>query len=212
MAVEDERTTIAREIHDEFGQSMTALKMDLNWLARRLPKEDERAERIKGMESLIDDSIALIRRIATELRPNLLDDLGLTAALEWQAHEFSRRTDIEYTLDLAEDIPDFDPALRTSLFRIFQESLTNITRHAQATLVSVSLELQDQTLILTIRDNGRGITEEEKNDPRALGVLGLRERATQWNGTLTIHGEPGQGTAVTVCIPLPAQAERGGQP
>jgi PAS domain S-box-containing protein len=210
-AVEDERTAIAREIHDEFGQSMTALKMDLSWLARRLPEKDERAERIKGMDSLVDDSITLMRRIATELRPNLLDDLGLSAALEWQAHEFSRRTNIECSLDLAGYIPDLDQFLRTSLFRIFQESLTNVSRHAQATLVSVSLEQQGQALILTIRDNGRGITDEEKNDPRALGLLGLRERAARWNGTLVIHGEPGQGTTVTVCIPLPAQAERGGQ-
>ncbi len=210
-AIEAERAHISREIHDEFGQSMTALKMDLAWLAKRLPKGDERVERIRGMSTLVDDSIALMRRIATELRPNLLDDLGLSAALKWQAQEFSRRSGIPCKLNAPKDDLALDPALNTTLFRIFQETLTNITRHAQATRVSVSLKQKEQTLVLTIRDNGRGITEGELTNPHSLGLLGLRERAAQWEGETTLRGAAGKGTTVTVRIPLPASLVNGGR-
>ena len=211
-AIEAERTHIAREIHDEFGQSMTALKMDLSWLARHLPEGDKKAERLKGMNTLVDESISLMRRIATELRPNLLDDLGLNAALDWQAREFSRRTGIPCKLNLPEQDLGLGPALRTSLFRIFQETLTNVSRHAQATGVTVNFASEGQALTLTIRDNGRGITEQEKKDPRALGLLGLNERAAQWGGETVIRGVPGKGTSVTVRIPLPASVTSGGRP
>ncbi len=208
---EAERAHIAREIHDEFGQSMTALKMDLTWLARRLPEGDEKVDRIRGMTTLVDDSIALMRRIATELRPGLLDDLGLNAALEWQAVEFSKRRGIPCKLNLPKDDLALDPALNTTLFRIFQETLTNIARHAQATRVSASFKQKEQTLILTIRDNGRGITEAELTNPRSLGLLSLRERATQWGGQTTLRGEAGKGTTVTVRIPLPTSPVKGGK-
>jgi signal transduction histidine kinase len=209
-AIETERAYIAREIHDEFGQSMTALKMDLTWLANRLPEGDERVERLRGMNTLVDESIALMRRIATELRPGLLDDLGLNAALEWQAQEFSRRSGIPCKLNLPKDDLALDLALNTTLFRIFQETLTNIARHAQATRVSASLKQTEQTLVLTMRDNGRGITEGELNNPRSLGLLGLRERAVQWGGETTIRGIVRKGTTVTVRIPLPASPAKGG--
>ena len=152
---------ITERKHDEFGQSMTALKMDLTWLAKRLPEGDEKVKRIDGMTTLVDESIALMRRIATELRPGLLDDLGLNAAVEWQSQEFSRRSGIPCKLNLPEHDLGLDPALNTTLFRIFQETLTNIARHAQATHVNASLKQKDHTLVLTIRDNGRGITESE---------------------------------------------------
>jgi len=168
-AIEAERAYIAREMHDEFGQSMTALKMDLTWLARRLPEGDERLERIRGMNTLVDDSIGLMRRIATELRPNLLDDLGLSAALEWQAREFSGHSGISCKLNLPKHDLNLDPALSTTLFRIFQESLTNVARHAQATHIHTSLQEKNQTVILTIRDNGCGITQSELEAPRSLG-------------------------------------------
>ncbi len=210
--IEAERAHISHEIHDDFGQSMTALKMDLTWLANRLPEGDEKVDRIRGMTTLVDESIALMRRIATNLRPGLLDDLGLNAALEWQAQEFSRRSGIPCKLNLPEVDLDLDPALSTTLFRIFQETLTNITRHAQATRVSASLKQNKQILVLTIRDNGRGITEDELTNPSSLGLLGLRERATQWKGKATIRGAPGKGTTVTICIPLPAQTANGGKP
>jgi signal transduction histidine kinase len=209
-AIEAERTAIAREIHDEFGQSMTALKMDLTWLAKHLPEEDENVGRIRGMTTLVDESVARMRRIATNLRPGLLDDLGLNAALEWQAQEFSKHSGIPCKLNLPEDDPGVDPALCTTLFRIFQETLTNIARHAQATRVSVSLKQNERTLTLTMRDNGRGITNVELANPRSLGLLGLRERAAQWGGETSLRGVAGKGTIVTVRIPLPASPVTGG--
>ena len=201
-AIEAERTHIAREIHDEFGQSMTALKMDLTWLKNRLPAGDEKIERINGMNSLVDDSITLMRRIATDLRPNLLDDLGLNAALEWQAQEFSRRSGITCKLNLPEADLDLDPKLNTTLFRIFQETLTNVTRHSQATSVNVTLYKKALNVYLQIHDNGRGITEKEINDRVSLGLQGIRERALQYGGETIIQGKPGKGTSVTVRIPL----------
>jgi PAS domain S-box-containing protein len=209
-SIEDERAYIAREIHDEFGQSMTALKMDLVWLANHLPEGDEKVDRIRGMTSLVDESVALMRRIATDLRPGLLDDLGLNAALEWQSQEFSKRSGIPCKLKLPKGDLDLDPAMSTSLFRIFQETLTNINRHAQATRVNASLNRNKQTLVLTVRDNGRGITEGELTNPRSLGLLGLRERAAQWGGETTLRGTTGKGTTVTVRIPLPASSANGG--
>jgi PAS domain S-box-containing protein len=209
-AIEEERAKIAREIHDEFGQSMTALKMDLTWLAKRLPEGGEKIERIHGMTELVDDSIRLMRRIASSLRPGILDDLGLVAAIRWMATGFKERTGISCDMSLPQDDLNLDSALNTTLFRIFQEALTNVSRHAQATVVNVSLQRIDQTVILVIQDNGRGITEAELADPRALGLLGLHERAAQWRGDLTIHGAPGEGTTVTVRIPLPDSPAKGG--
>lgn len=211
-AVEAERARIAREIHDDFGQSMTALKMDIDWLNRRLPEGDERRPRLAGMNQLVDNSIHLMRRIATELRPGVLDDLGLNAAIHWQAGEFSRRADIPCHLHLPPDEFSLNPEMKTSLFRILQETLTNVARHAQATQVEVSLMMKDQTLILTVEDDGRGITGQEIADPRALGLLGLRERVAQWGGECAIHGTPGRGTSVTVQIPLPAEPVKGDGP
>jgi PAS domain S-box-containing protein len=208
--IEDERTNIAREIHDEFGQSMTALKMDLTWLSNRLPEGDEKVERIHGMNMLIDDNIARMRRIAADLRPSLLDDLGLNAALKWHAQEFSKHGGIPCKLNLPEDELGLDPALCTTLFRIFQETLTNIARHAQATRVSASLKQNEKTLTMTMRDNGRGITEQELTNPRSLGLLSLRERAAQWGGKTSLRGVAGRGTTVTVRIPLPASPAMGG--
>jgi signal transduction histidine kinase len=174
-----------------------------------LPEGDEKVERIHGMNTLVDDSIALMRRIATELRPNLLDDLGLNAALEWQAREFSRRNVIPCKLSLPENDPGLDPALNTCLFRVFQEALTNVSRHAQATRVDACLRQEGQTVILSVKDNGRGITEGEIRDASSLGLLGLRERAIQWGGETTIQGVPGKGTTVTISIPIPLSPETG---
>jgi len=201
--IEAERAHLAREIHDEFGQSLSVLKMDLAWLARRLPEGSAEVERISEMVALVDSSIALIRRIATELRPNLLDDLGLNAALEWQSNDFSKQSGIPCKINLPEQDLDLDPAMKTTLFRIFQEILKNVTHHAQATHVNVSLKQEGHSLILTMHDNGRGITKDELKDPHSLGLLSLRERAAQWGGEVTISGAGGKGTTVTVCIPQP---------
>ncbi len=199
---EDERTRIAREIHDEFGQFLTALKMDLAWVSRRLPSGDEKRERLNQASMLVDENVILVQRIATELRPGLLDDLGLITALDWQAHEFSKHSGLLCEMNLPEQDLKLDTALSTTLFRIFQETLTNVARHAQASRVDVSLQERDQALLLTVRDNGRGITEAQLNDPNSLGLLGLRERVAQWKGELSIHGEAGRGTTVIVQIPL----------
>jgi len=154
------------------------------------------------MSAHIDATIQTVRRIATELRPGILDDLGLVAAIEWQAQEFQKRTGIECVVssDLKDTILDQD--LNTAFFRIFQETLTNIIRHAQATRVEVHLQQEESTLILEVKDNGRGISEAELNDTRSIGVLGMRERAALLQGELQISGAPGQGTNVTVRIPL----------
>jgi len=167
-------------------------------------------ERICGMNDIVNDSITSMRRIATELRPSLLDDLGLNAALEWQAQEFSRCREIPHKLILPKNDLSLNPTLTTSLFRIYQETLTNISRRAQASLVKISLELKDQAVILIIRDNGIGITEKNLKDPHALGLLSLQERAAQWNGNVTIRGKEGKGATVTVRIPLPVASKNKG--
>ncbi|HKQ38242.1 MAG TPA: ATP-binding protein [Verrucomicrobiae bacterium] len=200
---EDERIRISRQVHDELGQALTGLKMDLYWLANRLPKKFRSVhEKTRAMSSHIDETIQTVRRIATELRPGVLDDLGLVAALEWQAQEFQKRTGIEcvVTSDLKETILDQD--LNTAFFRIFQETLTNIIRHAQASRVEVHLQQDESALVLEVKDNGRGISEAELNDTRSIGVLGMRERAALLQGELQITGIPGRGTTVTVRIPL----------
>jgi signal transduction histidine kinase len=200
---EDERIRISRQVHDELGQALTGLKMDLYWLTSRVPRKHRSAhEKIKAMSAHIDTTIQTVRRIATELRPGILDDLGLVAAIEWQAQEFQKRTGIECVVssDLKEPILDQD--LNTAFFRIFQETLTNIIRHAQASRVEVQLRQEQSSLVLEVRDNGRGVTEAELNDTRSIGVLGMRERAALLQGELQITGIPGEGTTVAVRIPL----------
>ena len=201
-AREEERTRIAREIHDEFGQALTVLKMDLTWLAKRLP-EDEPVlrEKADSMAELIDTTVQMVRHIATELRPGLLDDLGLSAAIEWQAQEFAEHTGIDCELHLGSEDIVLDRDLATAIFRIFQEALTNVARHAEATRVVVELEDRPAGWMLSVRDNGRGIPESQVSAPGSLGLIGMRERARSWNGDVAFKGLPGQGTTVTVWIP-----------
>lgn len=206
-AREKERTHIAREIHDEFGQILTALKMDLSWLSRRLPgSEAHLVEKAAAMSDLIDAAIHTVRRVATELRPGLLDDLGLVPAIEWQAEQFAARTGIAFELHLGEEELVLDRDLATAIFRIFQETLTNVGRHAEATQVRVHLETSADELVLTVQDDGIGITVDQISDPTSLGLVGMRERAHYWGGDVALQGRPGQGTAVTVRVPLPPLA------
>jgi PAS domain S-box-containing protein len=202
-AREAERATIAREIHDEFGQALTAFKMDLSWLARRLPQRRgaELAAKVSAMSGLIDGAINTVRRIATELRPGLLDDLGLIAAIEWQAEEFADRTGIACDLRLGDQGIPLDRDLATALFRIFQEALTNVARHAEATTVTVELKESPAELTLVVADNGRGIAPDRVTAPHSLGLLGMRERAREWGGDVAFEVAAGQGTTVTVRIP-----------
>jgi signal transduction histidine kinase len=207
---EEERTRIAREMHDELGQMLTNLKIELSWLAGRLPKNRRLLrERARLMLGHIDGLVHTIRQIITELRPGILDELGLVAALEWQAGEFQRRTGVRCVFEshLSADEP-WDDDVRTALFRIMQEALNNVLRHAQATLVTVRLGRDGERVMLEISDNGRGITAAEAANIRSIGLLGMRERAALLGGEISIHGTPSRGTSVVIRLPIP----QGNQP
>jgi PAS domain S-box-containing protein len=210
-AREEERTYIAREIHDEFGQVLTALKMDLSWLSKRLPAEASLPQKVEAMSDLVDSAIQTVRHIATELRPGLLDDLGLVAALEWQAQEFTDRTGLECELHLGEEELILSRDLSTDLFRIFQETLTNVARHAKATKVQVELDNTPDELVLMVCDNGQGITENQISNPKSLGLMGMRERVRFRGGKITFQGIPGRGTTVTVRFPQTNTTEKSHQ-
>ena len=202
---EHERTDVAREIHDQLGQVLTALKMDMAWLKKRFLKEQRvLKEKAASMEKLIDETVVAVRHIATELRPGLLDHLGLAPAIEWHVQEFHRRTDIVCDLELEEIQPAPESGLATQLFRILQEALTNIARHAQATQVKITLTTDAQTIFLCIEDNGRGIQQSEITNAKSLGLLGIRERALAYGGQMKIRGQSGKGTRLEVRIPRPA--------
>jgi signal transduction histidine kinase len=205
-ATEMERTNIAREIHDELGQALTILKMDLS-LFRKMFPEDQTSilEKTDAMSRLIDKTIQTVQRISTDLRPGLLDDLGLSAAIEWQLGEFQKRTGITCKIIIDPRDVTFDRDRNTALFRIFQETLTNIARHAGATEVSVSLGQKDGQVELEVQDNGRGITEKELTHPKSFGLIGIRERAIIFGGDSSVKGSAGKGTTVTVKIPANIQ-------
>ena len=199
---EEERIHIAREIHDELGQALTGLKFDIATLSRSFATSspEEIGEGTKGVLQQIDRIINSVRRIASGLRPEVLDEIGLSAAIEWQAREFSRRTGIRCLVEIASGFSDPDKDRSTAVFRIFQELLTNVARHAHATRVAVHLADSD-TLSLKVEDNGRGIQERELESPRSLGFLGLRERVLAFGGSIDVRGEEGKGTTVSVSIP-----------
>jgi signal transduction histidine kinase len=206
---EEERTRIAREVHDELGQALTGLKFDVSVVATRLPKElKPLIDRLKAMSERIDATIETVRRISTELRPGILDDLGLAAAIEWQANEFQTRTTIQCQVEVTVPETVLSPDLNTAFFRIFQETLTNVMRHARATRVDVSLAGENGCLVLTVADNGRGITPGEITSAKSIGLLGMRERAALMGGEMEIIGTPGTGTTVRVQIPVPSQSLR----
>jgi PAS domain S-box-containing protein len=199
---EQERVTIAREIHDEVGQAMTALKIGLNRLAKRLPEATKSVrDMIANMSELTDETIQTMQRICAELRPGLLDDVGLAAAIEWQAGEFQKRMGIccEVSLDPVDTALDQDHA--TAMFRIFQEALTNVARHAEATIVKASLNQDARELVLIVQDNGKGITADQVSDSTSFGLIGMRERVHPWGGSVAIRGVEGKGTTVTVRLP-----------
>jgi PAS domain S-box-containing protein len=201
---EEERKSIAREIHDELGQACTAIKMDLALIGHKTTKRQTRLRaKVDSATQLVDGMIVTLRRIASELRPRTLDDLGLTAALEWQAQEFESRTGIPCRVALPQEPLVLDAELSTAIFRIFQESLTNVARHAEATRVEASLERERDQLIFQVRDNGKGFDAEEVKSRRSLGLVGMQERALLLGGDLKIEGIPGAGTALILRIPLP---------
>ena len=200
---EEERTGIAREIHDELGQQLTGLKMDSFWIMKKIGSEEALVkEKITDMIALIDGTIKTVRRISSELRPGILDDLGLLAALEWQGQEFEKRTGIK--ANFHSNLVNFNPGkdLSTHIFRVYQEALTNIARHSDATEVDTRIEEKEECLYLSVKDNGQGFDEEEAKAKNSLGLLGMRERALLFNGELNVESEKLKGTRITLKIPL----------
>jgi signal transduction histidine kinase len=203
---EEEAIRIAREIHDELGSDLTRLKWALELIKQEHlgPQDkDEMAklgQKIDEMVQMVDATMDTVRRISAELRPNALDDLGLAAALRLETQQFQDRTGIVTDCDCFVEDLGLNQQQSTAIFRIFEEALTNVMRHAGATTVDVTIEKENGDLVLTIRDNGRGITEAEKRDPLSLGLLGMRERVNLIGGEINISGAEGEGTVVTVRI------------
>ena len=204
-ALEAERRRTARELHDELGQSLTALKMDLESLRAALPpQQPELAERALAMHALLDGTIAATRRIAADLRPLMLDDLGLAAALDWLTHNFSKHTGIATDLVIDDSVAQVPEPIASALYRITQESLTNVAKYAQANRAEIRLERDGDWVQLRVRDNGRGIEPADQDKRGAFGLLGIRERVTLLGGELAISGETGRGSEVRARIPLAA--------
>lgn len=205
---EEERIHISREIHDELGQKLTGLKMDLHWLENRLPQIGDEKLRAALEEKIItatttaDETMVTVQRIAAELRPAMLDSLGLISTLRYEAKQFEGRTNIPVTMNLPASTVNLDSAVTTTAYRIFQEVLTNVARHAQATKVQVVLEVSGGKLRLQVEDNGVGVSSEDLLNPRSLGLLGMKERAAMVNGSVRVEGAPGQGTIVRLEISI----------
>jgi signal transduction histidine kinase len=202
-AREQEKTRIARELHDELAQSLTALKMDLAWTAERLAAgESAASDKLARMQALLDAMVASTRRISADLRPLMLDDLGLAAAVEWLVESFRERNAIECELVAASEDLDFKEPLASCVFRILQESLTNVARHSGASSVQVALARSDGEIALTVKDNGRGFSPDTPRKPESYGLVGLRERAYLVGGKVKIDSAPGRGVRIDVRIPL----------
>jgi signal transduction histidine kinase len=214
-AIEEERTRIAREIHDELGQELTGLKFDLCWLRDQVanrtaaPEPELMEDKLNQTLKRIDSTIHSVRRMATELRPAVLDTLGLNAAVEWQARDFESRTGIKCELNANLEDLSLERETSTAIFRIVQESLTNIARHAEASEVRVALVRNDGFLELQIQDDGKGIDEASISGVRSLGILGMQERVNLLHGEMSVAGRDRKGTLVDVRIPL---AHNGTQP
>jgi PAS domain S-box-containing protein len=201
-AVEEERKRIAREIHDELGQELSLLRLELGLIEGRLRKDQKDLRKgTKSMAKLIISSIQTVRRISSDLRPTLLDSLGLGAAVEWQVKEFQKRTKTRCNLSIepAEVIANQDQS--TALFRILQETLTNVARHSKATKVKVKLQASEENIVLTVQDNGVGIAPERIADAKSFGLIGIRERVLQLGGSVSIGGTTKKGTLVSVTVP-----------
>jgi PAS domain S-box-containing protein len=211
---EEERTRIAREVHDELGSLLVALKMDVNWLDKRLSEQQQREpdaaqamrERMRckcqNMSRLIENAVGNVGRIITDLRPSILDHQGLWAALEWQAHDFVQSAELELEWDMqSPDAPVPPQPQAMAVFRIFQEMLSNVGRHARASRIAVRIARDAERLRLTVEDNGAGAPLEAFESPTAYGVMGMRERARHFGGHIAIASEPGRGSAFTLVLP-----------
>ncbi len=204
---ESERTHMAREIHDELGQQLTGLKLDISWINKKIPAADKEVKRkMQETLKLIDGTVNTVRRLATQLRPSILDDLGVVAAMEWQSEEFKKRSEIDTEFKSSISDVQIPAELATGLFRIYQESLTNILRHSNATKVSASLTIQNEQLIFTIQDNGVGFNTGEINIKKTHGLLGMNERTKIMGGIYTISSSPGKGTSVIISVPIESKS------
>ena len=206
-AREEERARIAREVHDELGQVLTSLKLEFSWLVDELRKANPKpglllVNKLQSLIGLIEMSLQSVRQIASDLRPAVLDHLGLKEAIEWAATRFQARTGIRCRVewDVRETLTD--RARELALFRILQEALTNVARHAHAGAVRIAMQQRGRTVTLTVKDNGRGITKPEVASVESIGLLGMSERARLLGGRATISGVAGRGTTVTVRVPV----------
>jgi signal transduction histidine kinase len=205
MTREQEKSRIARELHDELGQLLTMLQMDVAWCKEALPYGSEAFEtRLDRMETLLKSTIAATRRIAADLRPLMLDDLGLVPSLEWLVENFSQRTGIACELSVGERELALSKAHASAIFRIVQESLTNIAKHAEASHAEIVLQRDDDELVVRVADDGVGFSPQAPRKPGSLGLFGLRERASLIGGEASIISAPGEGT--TIVVRLPAEA------
>ena len=208
---EQERTRIAREIHDQLGQMLTGLKMNLRWAEKKLKERNgsqpglrDVQEKLVDATELADETIECVQNISADLRPSVLDHLGLPMALQFETERFHKRARIDVTLHSIEEVPELKPEVAGAMFRIFQEALTNVARHSDATTVDIRLSQRDEDLLLQVKDNGRGISREALTNPRSLGLLGMRERASLLSGDVTFESPPTGGTLVTLCVPKAA--------
>jgi PAS domain S-box-containing protein len=204
---EEERKTIALEIHDELGQQLTALKMDLSWAMKKSARESIIYGKMSDMNKLVDHTISTVRRISSELRPSILDDLGLAEALDWQSAEFEKRYGINTRFHCSLTDLKISPDIVTGLFRIYQESLTNVARHAKADNVWGSLELENDHVILQVKDNGKGFDTQTAGNKGTFGLIGIKERTHMMGGRYTILSSQNKGTTITVSVPIQTNKE-----
>ena len=199
---EEERAAMAREVHDELGQQVTGLKMDVSWISKRITTENEPVkQKVKGILELLDNTVKTVRKIATDLRPSILDDLGLAEAMQWHSQEFEKRSGIPTRFDSNISQLTIPGNISIALFRIYQESLTNVARHANATVVESNLQLRNDELVLKITDNGKGFDMSKTGQKKTLGLLGMKERTQMMGGRYEIISQPGKGTTVLVSVP-----------
>jgi signal transduction histidine kinase len=201
QSTEQERARMSREIHDQLGQLLTAIKMELRSIEKLVGREPEQVrERISETMGLVDETVKTVRRIAADLRPGILDDFGLSAAIEWQLQQFKERTGIATSIDVDVDESRLSKDMATAGFRILQEALTNVARHSEATQVRVDLRTSAEMFTLQVRDNGKGLQPDPNR--RSLGLLGMRERARQLGGSVTVEADHGGGVSVLLKAPL----------
>ena len=200
---EEERKRIGREIHDELGQQLTAIKMDVSWIDKKVPISTPLVKtKLKNIIELLDGSNHSIRRILSELRPAVLDDYGLREALEWLNSQFSNNTGIPVFFDIEETIIKIPEEIATCIFRVYQEALTNITRYAHAKKVNTALEIKDNVITVIIKDDGKGFDAAFLKNKKSFGILGMKERIFAAGGKFELVSDSGKGTSITICIPF----------